>query len=196
MRNYELRAQDFIKAIFPYIVNANNDLYRISIGIDAYNTNFNRKVRMCHGIARVALIASDYVVKFDYNKEECAQYGGCKDEYEFYNLAESEGFGYLFAKTSKFSYKGHDFYIMPRINGIGKECNYFREADEFMTYEEVHWCISHKLADLHYKNYGFRNGKVCIIDYACQLNKVHSSSDTSSFSFSVRTPDFLSNEVS
>ena len=36
-----------------------------------------------------------------------------------------------------------------------------------MTYEERQWCLDHEITDLHSGNYGFRNGHICIIDYAC-----------------------------
>ena len=35
-----------------------------------------------------------------------------------------------------------------------------------MTDEEIEWCDDHHLTDLHCNNYGFRHGKVCIVDYA------------------------------
>ena len=64
---------------------------------------------------------------------------------------------------------------MPRIRGISED-NYYH-ADHFMTDAERDWCDRHDLSDLHCNNYGFRNGKVCIVDYACSLRETEVSSE-------------------
>ena len=46
-----------------------------------------------------------------------------------------------------------------------------------MTDEENDWCDEHSLSDLHGNNYGFRNGKICIIDYACHLEDTYDNSE-------------------
>ena len=55
---------------------------------------------------------------------------------------------------------------MPRISGIGRYGKQYRHAECFMTHKELAWCHEHRLTDLHWNNYGFRNGQVCIVDYA------------------------------
>lgn len=172
MRSYIERAQNFIKQIFPYLDDEWTDPYDVSCNVDIFNEEHNRKVIMRHGIARIALISSDYVVKFDFDASECACVGGCEAEVEFYAEAVKDGFAYLFVEITPYHYKGHNFYIMPRIHGIKESWN---SADYFMTYEENEWCEKHHLSDLHCNNYGFRNGKVCIIDYACHFGEESSS---------------------
>ena len=177
MRTYEERAKDFVKMIFPLIEDCVN-VYDFFHAVEMFNRVYTRKVRCNHGIARVAFISSDYVVKMDYDPCEVASVGGGENELKIYAIAEKEGFAYLFAKVTPYDYKGRRFYIMPRIHGIGKyEYEY---ADEHMTDAENEFCNRHHITDLHCNNYGFRNGHVCIIDYACSLDYV---SDSPSYSY-------------
>ena len=164
MRSYEERAKDFIKEVFPYIEYCM--LPRdAKEAIQTFNATKHRKVIVSSGIARIALITSDYVVKYDYNPDEVAYVGGCEEEMRLYAIAKEEGFSYLFAEITRYEYCGRYFYIMPRIYGINPDSYYY--ANDFMTQEEIDWCDEHDLSDLHCNNYGFRKGHVCIIDYAC-----------------------------
>lgn len=188
MRNYEERAKDFIAEVYPYIHNIICDREAVFDAIDEFNNSHNRKVIVKHGIARIALITSDYVVKFDYDSWEVDGVGGGESEVKFYKLAEQEGYAYLFAKVTRYRHEGVTFYIMPRVRGIRSGHGY---AQNYMTNNERYWCESHRLSDLHSYNYGFRNGKVCIVDYACNENVVDSedyssncSSDTESYQVS------------
>ena len=55
---------------------------------------------------------------------------------------------------------------MPRVRNI--DGNRDEWATEFMTAEEYEYvCETLDLGDLHSDNYGFKNGKVIIFDYAC-----------------------------
>jgi hypothetical protein len=175
MRSYEERAKDFIKEVFPYIEECERP-HEVQNRIMEYNARNSRKVRVNHGIARIALITSDYVVKFDYDPDEVACVGGGEAEVRLYAQAEHDGFAYLFAKVTRYEYSGRRFYIMPRIYGIS-ESNWYC-ADHFMTDEERAWCDSHNLSDLHCNNYGFRKGKVCIVDYACTCEETYSCSSS------------------
>lgn len=166
MRNYEERAKDFIKEVFPFIEEC-KDPWAVRYSIENFNGLRSRKVQVRNGIARIALITSDYVVKFDYDPEEVAVVGGGEAEVALYAEAEQDGFAYLFAKVTRYEYNGRKFYIMPRIRGIRHSWNH---AEDYMTREECYWCDQHNLSDLHCNNYGFRNGHVCIIDYACNMN--------------------------
>lgn len=162
MRNYEERAKDFIKAIFPYIAKNMESPYYVRENINKFNKENSRNVKMRAGCARIALLTSDYVVKFDYDREEVDSIGGCANEVYMYDIAEREGFAYLFAKITHVIYQNHDFYIMPRIEGVD-DCN--GSAWHHMTIAEANWCHNHSVTDLHSGNYGFRNGHVCIFDY-------------------------------
>lgn len=166
MRSYIERAKDFVKEVYPYLEDANFDRWDTKVMMRIFNAKFSRRVKVANGIARVALITSDYVVKFDYDEYEVATVGGGEAEVEFYSIAKAEGYAYLFAEVTRFAYGKKVFYIMPRIRGISEE-NYYH-ADHFMTDDEREWCDRHHLSDLHCNNYGFRNGKVCIVDYACK----------------------------
>lgn len=167
MRSYIERAKDFIVELFPYVEEW-DIIYEILRNINDFNKQNNRNVIMKHGSARIALITSDYVVKYDYDHEEAEIIGGCEAEVALYAEAEKDGFAYLFAKITRFDYNGRSFYIMPRIRGVS---NGWYHADHYMTDEENYWCDKHHLSDLHCNNYGFRNGNVCIIDYACRLGE-------------------------
>lgn len=159
--NYEVRAQKFIKQIFPYLEGLTNHDDR-SYAVYAFSLDHNRKVYYSHGLSRYALITSDYVVKVDYND---TRWGNCEDEIDLYAEAEADGFDYLFAKITRYTYLGTNFYIMPRIYGIGKK---FDDADWYMSEEERDWCYNHDLCDLHNHNYGWKDGHVVIFDYAAR----------------------------
>ena len=185
MRSYIERAKDFIQHIYPFIENVQYDVFMIGDAIAHYNEQFNRKVEFRHGIARIALITSDYVIKYDFNPDEVADVGGCEREVKVYAIAKDRGFAHLFAEITPFEYCGRKFYIMPRINGIGKyEWDY---ADNFMTEEEEDFCDRLEITDLHCNNYGFRNGHVCLVDYACSLVTTSSCLPTSSSEYAVST---------
>ena len=176
MRTYEERAKDFVKMIFPLIEDC-QDVWDFRSAVEMFNRVYTRKVRCNNGIARVAFLSSDYVVKLEYDEYEVDSVGGGENEIAMYAIAEKEGFAYLFAKVTPYDYKGRRFYIMPRIHGIGKFA--YTYADEHMTEDECAFCDRHKITDLHSNNYGFRNGHVCLVDYACRLDEDSSSSSSS-----------------
>lgn len=162
MRNtYEVRAQKFIQRIATYLIGAET-IEDFEWAVKAYNYTYNTRVRVTHGMTRVALITSDYVVKIDWNPESIAVFGGCEKEMSMYAEAEADGFAYLFAKITPFQYDGMTFYIMPLIHGIGRTV---QDAWDYMTVEESDWCSDHNLYDLHYLNYGWEKGHVVLIDY-------------------------------
>lgn len=161
MSSYEVRAIRFIQQIFSYIMDCRT-VSNYERAIDRFNMDHNRNVICSHGMTRVALVTSDYVVKIDYHPSNIKRWGGSEQEMKFYQMAYNEGYGYLFAKIKPYYYKGHLFYIMPRIKGIGSQ---FGDASEYMTAEENDWCWDHELYDLHNQNYGWKNGRVVIIDY-------------------------------
>ena len=166
MRSYIERAKDFIAEVFPYIHEVFNP-WDIEEEINKYNATFNRKVRVQNGLSRIALVTSDYVVKFDYDPDEIDSIGGCQNEVALYYDAKQEGFEYLLAEITPFSFHDREFYIMPRIYGIGSGHYY---AEHYMNPAEQSFCRRHRITDLHSNNYGFRHGHVCLIDYACHLS--------------------------
>ena len=168
MRNYIERAKDFVQQVFPYI-NGLERPWEVRERIRSFNADFNRKVIVKNGCARIALITSDYVVKYTWDFEEACTIGDGANEVSVYAMAKAEGFDYLFAEITPFEYKDMTFYIMPRIYHIG-EAEY-THADSFMNEEEQHFCERMHLTDLHWSNFGFRNKKICIVDYAYILNE-------------------------
>ena len=160
--DYITRAKKFVQEIYPLIKNCRNE-WDYAESVDEFNALKHRKVIFNHGLTRVALITSDYVVKFDWNQYQVETWGGCEDEISLYEEAEADGFAYLFAKITRYEYNNSRFYIMPRIHGIGRT---FDDAWEYMTEREYNWCEDHGVHDLHNHNYGWRDDQICIIDYA------------------------------
>lgn len=162
--DYRIRAERFIAEIYPYICEfpTNRMYYRKAIARFNHE-HHNRRVECSNGAVRIALITSDYVVKFDYEPEEAQECGGCKDEVNFYQFATEMGFQHLFAEVTPFIYKGHMFCIMPRVNGIERYEG--RYAKEFMNHEDAAF-IREYMNDTHSGNYGWKNRYPIIIDYA------------------------------
>ena len=175
MRSYIERATDFIHEVYPLIRNNLDNPWGLKKIMSEFNHKNSRDVKVANGSARVALISSDYVVKWDYDLDNVDEIGGCENEVELYDIAEREGFAYLFAKITRITCKDHYFYVMPRIHGIGRT---EERAWQYMTREEKAWCERHHLTDLHDENYGWENHHIVIVDYAFQEDKVHESTDS------------------
>lgn len=175
MRTYLERAKDFIHEVYPVIRENLDRPYVLRKIMREFNLTNSRNVKVANGSARVALISSDYVVKWDYDPYSADEIGGCENEVELYDIAEREGFAYLFAKITRVEYEGHYFYVMPRIEGIGRT---EERAWKYMTYAEKTWCERHHLTDLHDENYGWKNHHIVIVDYAFQEDKVQEYSDS------------------
>ena len=164
--SYEVRAQVFINQIYPFIKYCDDpDDYRMAIR--KYNNQYHRKVIVRHGMTRVVLITSDYVVKVDYGTRSCI-WGSCADECEMYKQAEHDGYEYLFAKITPVQVENHIYYIMPRIRGVGCSRSGGYDVDEWLTEDENDWLNEHCF-DLHYENYGWHNMRPIIIDYASRV---------------------------
>lgn len=161
--DYRVRARHFLETIYPLLDGhwGSPDMCRRILS--AYNIRHSRRVLVNYGIARIALVTSDYVIKFDYDESEVERVGGCESEVEFYQFAKQEGFEYMFAEITPFEYMGRTFYIMPRINGIRRKA--FCHAEEFFDGIERDF-LDNYLNDLHDENYGWFNGSPVIFDYA------------------------------
>lgn len=160
--DYRARATYFLHSIFPYIENALTDVNEIEECVKNYNHDHSRKVKVMWGSARIALLTSDYVIKWDYDEENVKEVGGCLDEYDAYMRAKQEGFDYLLAETTLIIVNNILFSIMPRINGVGP---YHGDIKEYLTGVELKWLYNFN-KDIHCYNWGIRNDKPCIIDYA------------------------------
>lgn len=167
---YYLRAQKFIAQIFPYIdgcgVNCEDETeyrYALHNAITRFLRDHpNRKVDVSYGISRVALVTADYVVKIDYNPN--SDFGTSADEVDAYNFVRSEGYDKYFAEISCYTYGGLDFYIMPRVRGIGRK---WGDAWEYVP-SDVSDFLNDYFYDLHNHNYGWKDNHVVIFDYAAR----------------------------
>lgn len=165
--DYRTRALKFLKTIFPYI---KNDLYSIDdveYHVNRYISEHpSRKIEVNCGSARIALITSDYVIKWDYDDEAIADIGGCEKECEIYNNIKKEGYAYLFAESTLINYCGINFEIMPRVRAIGVNCHP-HDICELLNGMEIDWLKQKGLMyDLHHWNWGIKYNKPVIIDYA------------------------------
>ena len=162
--DYITRAKKFIPTI-DVILSYNHQKWDIADDIYMFNILKHRKVIFAHGLTRYAFITSDYVIKVDYSPEDIEMFGGCENEMAIYEQAERDGMEYLFAKITKYEYNGTNYYIMPRIHGVGRN-DY--DANYWMDEKELDYIMELGICDLHYNNYGWRNGHVCLIDYGAQ----------------------------
>ena len=116
MRNdYIVRAQKFIQEIAYYLEGADS-IESYDWAVTAFNADHHRAVKMAHGLTRIALITSDYVIKIDYDPVKIATFGGCKNEMKIYELAEHDNISYLFAKITPYEYNGTYSAVMSNID--------------------------------------------------------------------------------
>ena len=159
--SYEIRAMKFAK-ILSLLFKDCVSLADFKCAIKKYNETHRYPLHWDYGISRVAIIRSDYVIKFNYGYNR--SFGDCFSERRVYELAERDGMSHLLAKTTIVSFNGYSCAIMPRIKGINNEHKYWVEhctADEYL------WLYEH-VFDLHSGNVGYKNGRVCVIDYAAE----------------------------
>lgn len=162
--DYRIRAKKFLKSIFPYI-----DGYMFCVGdveerVNEYNRDKSRHVQVCSGSARIALITSDYVIKWDYDEDCVKDLGGCDDERCAYEAAMKDGYEYLLAEITVVDFHGYRFGIMPRIRNVGPQ-HHGGDIRDYLTYDEYVWLHEFD-KDIHHYNWGIRHGKPCVIDYA------------------------------
>ena len=162
--DYRVRAMNFLRSIFPYIEGCMWDFDDVKYQVEKYNDDKKRHVLVSCGSARIALITSDYVIKWDYDSGCVNEIGGCDDECRAYREAKRAGYEYLLAEVTPVSYQGLSFVIMPRIEKVGRYYN-GGNIQLFLTREEYEWVFKFD-KDIHSYNWGIRNGKACLIDYA------------------------------
>lgn len=163
--DYRVRAAKFLKDIFPYICDCLTDRYDVQEAVKDYNVYKHRNVHLDSGIARIALITSDYVIKWDYDKKYAYECGGCADEYKAFMKAKEMGYDYLLAESTIVEYHGYYFTIMPRIKCVGGKWHKGHDIEYYLTEDEFNWVMEFN-KDIHSYNWGIRNGKACLIDYA------------------------------
>ena len=165
--DYRIRAQKFIKQIFPYIDgHMYDDLNETIERVQRFANEKHRKVLVNNGLSRIAIITADYVIKWDkYSRDEYGA-GNCEKEYLTWRwlLEEHPGYSYLFAEITRFKFGGENFYIMPRVRGIDEDRSGY--AYEYVDGDEEDF-LHEWFYDLHSGNFGIdRKGNVIIFDYA------------------------------
>ena len=164
--DYRERASHFLQEVYPYIDGFMCEPYLVIRRIRIFNHAKSRNVQVCNGCARIALITSDYVIKFDYDEDEVQRVGGCEDEVGFYGFIKKSHMEHLFAEITPVSYMNHKFYIMPRISGIGRYED--THVEDFLNDKDLDFVHSY-LYDMHSGNYGWKNGYPVIVDYALNV---------------------------
>lgn len=162
--DYEVRAMKFA-VILCRLFEGCATLDDFEYALFWYNEHHSRQLKWAHGVSRIAVIRSDYVIKFNMEPQdgfEDGRAGDCMSEEAMYERAVADGFEYLLAKTTVHTVEGHTFSIMPRVNSVN---NYNRNWWNYCTDEEQAW-LNDNINDLHEGNLGYRHGKVCVIDYA------------------------------
>lgn len=122
-------------------------------------------VKFAGGSCRASFITSDYCIKIEFKGTHADEYGGNDSEiWAWENYINGSGFEYLFAKPTEFSYNGCYCEIMPRIKGVGMgSCDVYN----YLNTKEIEFVEKH-FDDMHLYNYGFKNRRPVIIDYAYQ----------------------------
>lgn len=158
--NYVFRAVKFMEQFYPYFCK-----YRIGEAVAVFNRDKHRAVVFKQGAVRRALITSDYVIKWDYNKNNSKCFGGCKDEYKRYMELKDSDYGYLFAEITPIKIRNRIFYVMPRVKYLGKDIN--KDIYDVLEGDEYDFLCDSGVGDMHDENWGIYHGKPLIIDYAC-----------------------------
>lgn len=163
--NYVERAKVFIEAVYPYIMSGMDYVLRVRSSIQQFNTINHRRVIVSCGLSRIALITSDYVVKWDYTKNTF--YGNCETEYQLYNEHKDDGFSYLLAPIYRYTTHGKNFYIMPRVTKLAERIDEDLEIERYLDVDEYAYLFRDlRLRDVHTGNWGFNHGNPIIFDYA------------------------------
>ncbi len=165
--DYLVRATKFMNEFAPYL-KGQKKIEDVEFAVSQFNLDKKRKVIFRRGATRYALITSDYVIKWDYDPRWVRKFGGCKEELRIYNKAVKGGYDYLFAAITPIKVGRHVFYVMPRVKNVGKRFHHQTGLWGYLTEEEENY-VYRKLGlnDLHHNNWGLRDGKPVIIDYAC-----------------------------
>lgn len=163
--SYLFRAWEYIKSFEPHVQNW-TDTDAIIEAIDKTFFHTGKNVKFEYGAVRFVLIGKDFVIKWDYNAECAEGIGGCEDELRVYRQNMSSGYAHLLAPCSRVYWHGRYFYIMPRIDNIGKKAHHYKEIQCFVSAAEFHW-LRNNIGDLHSWNWGIKDGHAVVIDYAC-----------------------------
>ena len=162
--DYVTRATKFAH-VLANLFEGCSDLSDFQSAVLAYNKCHARPLVYAHGVSRFVIVRSDYVIKFNMvptGPWKDGRAGTNDTELAVYRKAEREGYAHLLAKTTVKNINGWQIAIMPKIDKIDCGSRYWRD---YCTCDEEDW-LEDNIRDLHEANVGYRNGKVCVIDYA------------------------------
>lgn len=162
--DYEARAIKFAKAIAPMFVGCKS-CWEFERKIWEYNDSHKIEIRYSHGVSRIAIIRSDYVIKYSFKPEgrwSDGRAGNNESEQRMYQKACEDGFEHLLAKTTLVTIKGRKVAIMPRVDHVDDEDRWW---GDHVTDDEYNW-LEENIYDLHPGNLGYKRNKPVIIDYA------------------------------
>lgn len=158
--NYKVRAEKFAHVLVKLFADCEY-LEDFEDAVRKYNNTHNHcSMKIAHGVSRIAIIRSDYVIKFQRRKDFQGWAGDSTSERKIYEKAVRDGYDYLLAETTLVNIDGVEVAIMPRVRGIGSS-----DYENLTTWNEQEW-IESNIYDLHSGNFGCRNGVICIVDYA------------------------------
>ena len=162
MKNdYRVRAEKFAHVLVKLFADCRY-LEDFEYAVRQYNnTHRHCSMKIAHGISRIAIIRSDYVIKFHRRADFDGWAGDNTSERRMYEKAVDDGYDYLLAETNLVNIDGVQVAIMPRIYGIGSTYDY----EDYLTWDELEW-VENNIGDIHSKNFGIRNNNICFVDYA------------------------------
>jgi len=132
--------------------------------ISNYNYEFGTNYRIRCGAVRVAIIGDGFVIKVNYDKENVERFGGCEQEYKFWQQVKDTEHAYMFAPVTKVKAGHHYYYIMPCMDYLASDSDYLDIYDN-VSEADYDWLMD-TVGDLHENNYGVLDGELYIIDYA------------------------------
>lgn len=158
--HFVVRAAEFIERFIPFW----EDCDSVESAVEGYNIFYNQRATIYHGTTRYALLNSDFAIKWDYgNNFLIDTFGGCQNEVNVYREAKVYGYEYLFAEIIPLKIHGYQFYVMPRIDNVGM----YDDIENYLTEDENDFICDMGIQDLHSANWGIKNNRPVIIDYAC-----------------------------
>ena len=166
--NYVVRARKLMNALFPYL---RRYPYRIDLAVRHFNEDKHMKIQCESGLIRRCVICSDYVIKWDYNRKGRHTFGGCKEEYTFYQDVKDTEYSHLFAEITPIEVRGHIFYVMPKVDVVAvslpdNESDNIEDHISIKEYEYIFYRMG--FSDIHNENWGMLHGEPIIFDYACR----------------------------
>ena len=163
--NYFVRAQKFVRSFAPYIDKDQVTILSMRSAVNAFNVNYNKRVKLDYGASRVVLLTSDYCIKID-RTDSGNFWGNCEKEYKAYIRMKRLKCREVFCPIEKYTYNNVNYYIMPMCSKADDYNVELCDVTNRLTTKQTRF-IEKYFRDLHSGNIGILYGKPVIIDYAC-----------------------------